>query len=109
MSRTTNYTKNTWTRMSCIADFRSRCNRAAKNLRRVAPFCFANVSLVQCRSDMKNYYDILGVPKSASEDDIKTAFRKLAHKYHPDKKGGDEKKFKEVSEAYAVLSDKKKR
>lgn len=58
---------------------------------------------------MKDYYDILGVTKSASEDDIKKAFRKLAHKYHPDKKGGDEKKFKEASEAYAVLSDKKRR
>src|SRR5580693_1730023 len=58
---------------------------------------------------MKNYYEILGVDKSASEDDIKKAFRKLAQKYHPDKKGGDEAKFKEVSEAYAVLSDKKKR
>ncbi|NBV77092.1 molecular chaperone DnaJ [bacterium] len=57
----------------------------------------------------KNYYDILGVSKSASEDDIKKAFRTLAHKYHPDKKGGDEAKFKEVSEAYAVLSDKQKR
>ena len=59
--------------------------------------------------DMKNYYDILGVAKSATEDDIKKAFRKLAQKYHPDKKGGDEAKFKEVSEAYSVLSDKKKR
>ncbi len=58
---------------------------------------------------MKDYYSILGVSKTATEDEIKTAFRKLAHKYHPDKKGGDEKKFKEVSEAYAVLSDKKKR
>lgn len=58
---------------------------------------------------MKNYYDILGVAKTASEEDIKKAFRKLAHKYHPDKKGGDEAKFKEVSEAYSVLSDKKKR
>src|SRR5580704_9984231 len=58
---------------------------------------------------MKNYYDILGVPKSASEDDIKKAFRKLAQKYHPDRKGGDEAKFKEASEAYSVLSDKKKR
>lgn len=58
---------------------------------------------------MKNYYEILGVTKTATEEDIKTAFRKLAHKYHPDKKEGDEKKFKEVSEAYAVLSDKKKR
>ena len=58
---------------------------------------------------MKDYYHILGVEKGASEDDIKKAFRKLAHKYHPDKRGGDEAKFKEVSEAYAVLSDKKKR
>jgi len=58
---------------------------------------------------MKNYYDILGIRKGANEDEIKSAFRKLAHKYHPDKKGGDETKFKEVSEAYSVLSDKKKR
>ena len=58
---------------------------------------------------MKDYYEILGVTKSASEEDIKKAFRALAHKYHPDKKGGDEAKFKEASEAYAVLSDKKKR
>jgi len=58
---------------------------------------------------MKNYYDILGIQKGASEEEIKTAFRKLAQKYHPDKKGGDEAKFKEVSEAYAVLSDKKRR
>ena len=58
---------------------------------------------------MKDYYQILGVTKSASEADIKTAFRKLAQKYHPDKKGGDEAKFKELSEAYSVLSDKKKR
>lgn len=58
---------------------------------------------------MKNYYDILGIAKTATEEDIKSAFRKLAHKYHPDKKGGDEKKFKEASEAYAVLSNKQKR
>lgn len=58
---------------------------------------------------MKNYYDILGVRKDASEDDIKKAFRKMAHQYHPDKHGGDAAKFKEASEAYAVLSDKQKR
>ena len=58
---------------------------------------------------MKDYYSILGVQKSATEEDIKGAFRKLAQKYHPDKKGGDEAKFKEVSEAYAILSDQKKR
>ncbi len=58
---------------------------------------------------MKNYYEVLGVSKTATDDDIKTAFRKLAQKYHPDKKGGNEAKFKEVSEAYSVLSDKKKR
>lgn len=58
---------------------------------------------------MKDYYKILGVSKDASEDEIKKAFRKLAHAYHPDKSGGDEAKFKEANEAYAVLSDKKKR
>ncbi len=57
----------------------------------------------------KNYYDVLGVEKSAAKDDIKKAFYKLAAKYHPDKKGGDEAKFKEVNEAYQVLSDEKKR
>ena len=58
---------------------------------------------------MKNYYDILGVTKTATEDDIKKAYRKLAHKYHPDKSGGSEAKFKEINEAYQVLSDKNKR
>ncbi len=58
---------------------------------------------------MKDYYKILGVNRDASEDEIKKAFRKLAHVYHPDKSGGDEAKFKEANEAYAVLSDKKKR
>src|SRR3989344_9431850 len=58
---------------------------------------------------MKDYYKILGVKKDASEEEIKKAFRKLAHAHHPDKAGGDEAKFKEASEAYAVLSDKEKR
>ncbi|MDE2038376.1 MAG: DnaJ domain-containing protein [Patescibacteria group bacterium] len=61
---------------------------------------------------MKDYYKILGVEKGASPDDVKKAFRKLAHQYHPDKNKGDkeaEQKFKEASEAYAVLSDDSKR
>jgi len=58
---------------------------------------------------MKNYYDILGVSKSASKEEIKKAFRKLAHKHHPDKKGGDEAAFKEINEAYHILTDDKKR
>ncbi len=57
----------------------------------------------------KDYYKILGVEKSASEDEIKKAFRKLAHQYHPDKQSGDETKFKEINEAYQVLSNKEKR
>src|SRR3989338_2072030 len=57
----------------------------------------------------KDYYNVLGVDKKASPDDIKKAFRKLAHKYHPDKGGTDEQKFKEITEAYSVLSDDKKR
>lgn len=57
----------------------------------------------------KDYYNVLGVDKKASKDDIKKAFRKLAHKYHPDKGGTDEAKFKEITEAYSILSDDKKR
>jgi molecular chaperone DnaJ len=56
----------------------------------------------------KNYYEILGVDKKATNDDVKKAFRKLAQKYHPDK-GGSEEKFKEITEAYSILSDEKKR
>ena len=58
---------------------------------------------------MKDYYDILGVNKGASKAEIKKAFYKLAHKYHPDKKEGNEAKFKQVNEAYQVLSDESKR
>lgn len=60
----------------------------------------------------KNYYDILGIEKNASDTDIKKAYRKMAQKYHPDKHEGDkaaEAKFKEANEAYEVLSDKQKR
>ena len=57
----------------------------------------------------KDYYETLGVNKGASKDEIKKAFYKLAHKYHPDKKEGDEAKFKEVNEAYQTLSDDQKR
>lgn len=57
----------------------------------------------------KDYYKTLDIDKSATKDDIKKAFRRMASKYHPDKKTGDEKKFKEISEAYAVLSDEKKK
>ena len=56
----------------------------------------------------KSFYDVLGVKRDASDDEIKRAFRKLAAKYHPDA-GGDEQKFKEVSEAYTTLSDPQKR
>lgn len=57
----------------------------------------------------RDYYEVLGVAKDASADEIKKAFRKAAVKYHPDKEGGDEEKFKEVNEAYEVLKDSTKR
>ncbi len=57
----------------------------------------------------KDYYDVLGVSRNSSADEIKKAYRKLAHQYHPDKAGGNEEKFKEINEAYSILSDSKKR
>ncbi len=57
----------------------------------------------------KDFYKTLGIEKGATKDEIKKAFHKMAHKYHPDKKGGDEAKFKEVNEAYQTLSDDTKR
>ena len=57
----------------------------------------------------RDYYEVLGVPKGASADEIKKAFRRAAVQHHPDKEGGDEAKFKEVNEAYDVLKDSQKR
>lgn len=60
---------------------------------------------------MKNYYDILGISREATQEEIKIAYRKLAKKYHPDSSGrqGDKDKFQEIQEAYSVLSDPEKR
>ena len=63
-------------------------------------------------ADKRDYYEVLGLQKGASDNDIKKAFRKMAMKYHPDKNPGDkvaEEKFKEITEAYAVLSDPEKK
>ena len=59
----------------------------------------------------KDYYEILGISKDATEDEIKSAYRKLAKKYHPDvsKEANPEEKFNEIGEAYEVLSDQQKR
>ncbi len=58
---------------------------------------------------MKDYYKILGVDKGASEEEIKKAYRKLAHEHHPDRPGGNETKFKEINEAYQILSNEEKK
>ena len=63
-------------------------------------------------AEKRDYYEILGVPKSAPLSDIKAAYRKLAMKYHPDKNPGNaeaEQKFKEATEAYEILRDEQKR
>lgn len=60
-------------------------------------------------ADKRDYYDVLGVGKNASDDEIKKAFRRKAIQFHPDKSDGDEAKFKEVNEAYEVLKDSSKR
>jgi len=57
----------------------------------------------------KDYYKLLGVDKSATQDEVKKAFKKLAMQHHPDRPGGDEKKFKEINEAFQVLGDAEKR
>ncbi|MFH1145496.1 MAG: DnaJ domain-containing protein, partial [bacterium] len=57
----------------------------------------------------RDYYEILGVPRHASQEEIKKAFRKLAHQHHPDKHGGDSAKFKEANEAYQTLGNTEKR
>ena len=57
----------------------------------------------------RDYYEVLGVTKGASADELKKAFRSAAVKHHPDKEGGNEEKFKEIGEAYATLKDKEKR
>lgn len=76
-----------------------------------ADFKFSkNYKLITKNSLMaKDYYEILGIQKGASDDDIKRAYRRLAHEYHPDKAGGNEAKFKEINEAYQVLGDSHKR
>ena len=57
----------------------------------------------------RDYYEVLGISKSATPDEIKRAYRKLAMEHHPDKHGGDDAKFKEIGEAYETLKDAQQR
>ncbi len=56
-----------------------------------------------------DYYAVLGVERTATADDIKRAYRRLAHQHHPDKAGGDEERFKKINAAYEILGDEQKR
>ncbi len=60
-------------------------------------------------ASQKDYYKLLGVDESASADEIKKAFKKLAVQHHPDKKGGNKEKFQEINEAYQTLGDAQKK
>lgn len=67
---------------------------------------------VQCRTTSEDFYDLLEIPRSATKDDIKKAYRQLSKKYHPDKNPGDEEAanhYKKINRAYEVLSDENKR
>lgn len=75
-------------------------------------YCKSLSVIISCSPMARDYYEILGVPRNSSGDEVKKAFRKLALKYHPDRNKDDpkaEEKFKEVNEAYAVISDPEKR
>ncbi len=71
-------------------------------------FFIKNIELILYNM-AKNYYDILGVKKEATQDEIKKAFRKKAHEHHPDKESGDADKFKELNEAYQTIGNEQKR
>ena len=56
-----------------------------------------------------DYYEVLGVPRNASEKDLKSAYKKLSMQHHPDRTGGDDSRFKQINEAYSTLKDPQKR